>query len=999
MIMSTDMPEPTGVDSQFGGRFQGFQNLMRKRIQEVLLVSSLYDLYLFEEDGRLYELILHEYQGLRLSHSPELTRVSSAREAIALARQRRRFDLIITTLHIEDVSAIQFADMVKEEGLNIPIVLLAYDSRQLKELITHENTSEFARVYLWQGDFRLIVAISKNLEDQMNVEEDTAQVGVQSIILIEDNVAYYSSFLPLIYTEILNQSQRLVSEGVSLSDKYLRLRARPKILLCTNFEEAWACFTKYEEFVLGIISDVDFQRNGVADPRAGMTFARMVKDRHQDIPILLQSTTPEHREDALALECSYVLKDSPTLLNDVRHFITEYFSFGDFVFRVKGGAEVARASDLQELEDQLQHVPEASIQYHAEHNHFSNWLKARTEFWLADKLRPRKVSDYPSVEALRQDLISSLREYRQLRQRGIITDFSKETFLPGSSFARIGGGSLGGKARGLGFVNVLLNNFDMRERFEDARISVPPAIVCGTEVFDKFLDANNLRNFALNATDDEEIAHRFLQARKFPGEILDQLSDFLDLVREPLAVRSSSLLEDSQYHPFAGVYATYMIPNNHKDARKRLGELVNTIKRVYASMYFQSAKDYFRVTSYRLEEEKMAVILQKMVGAPHGIRFYPDISGVAKSFNFYPLGPQRAEDGIVSAALGLGKWVVDGGVTVRFCPKHPAHLLQNSGADDSAGSWQTRFYALELTGHPLEHAETYDALLKTYPLDVAEEDRTLSYVGSTYSVQNDTVSDGIARDGVRVVSFAPVLRNKVFPLPKIIDQLLDMASKGMGAPVEIEFAVTMSVPPDSRKEFGILQMRPLVLSREVEEMQIEGVPQEEILCSSHQVLGNGIVDDIHDIVFVDPDKFDRSKTVDVAREVMSMNESLIADRRPYVLIGMGRWGTLDPWLGIPVRWDQISGARAIVETGLTDVDVLPSQGSHFFQNLTSFMVGYFTVHSRLREGFLDWEWLKEQSNASASTYLRHIRTSKPLRMIMNGRKNNGLILKPGTRSR
>jgi CheY-like chemotaxis protein len=986
--------DPLWVEHGYGTRFQGFQNLMRIRIRDVLLVSSLYDLYLFEEDGRLYELIRNEYQGLHLSHSPELTRVSSGKEAIALAKEEKRFDLIITTLHIEDMPALKFARMVREAGLAIPIVLLAYDNRELKELVTHHDTSVFDRIFIWQGDFRLIIGIIKHLEDKMNVDHDTRLVGVQSIILIEDNVRYYSSFLPLIYTEILNQSQRLISEGINLSHKYLRMRARPKILLCTTYEEAWDYFQKYEDYILGVISDVDFVRDGKPDPRAGIEFAKTVRSRHSDVPILLQSTTSEYEAQARMLGAAFALKDSPMLLHELRQFMIHFFSFGDFVFRTPDGVEVGRATDLKSLEEQLQFVPDQSIRFHGERNHFSNWLKARTEFWLAHKLRPRKVSDYPSVAALREDLIASLREYRRLRQRGIITDFTKESFVPASSFARIGGGSLGGKARGLGFVNILINNYDVRDRFEGVQIHVPPAIVLGTDVFDQFVDANELRQFALNATDDGEITRRFVEARIFPEGVLGELAAFLDLIHDPLAVRSSSLLEDSQYHPFAGVYETYMIPNNNPNSFARLGELVTTIKRVYASTFYQAAKDYIKVTSYRLEEEKMAIIVQKMVGAQHEKRFYPDFSGVAKSYNFYPVPPQQPYDGIVSAALGLGKTVVDGGVTVRFCPKYPRHLLQFYSTEEAVQNNQREFYALELNGQVMDTTETQDAMVKRYPLTVAERDGTLYHVGSTYSPENDAISDGLSRNGTRLVTFAPILRNNLFPLPQILELLLDMGTWGMGTPVEIEFAVNMSAPPGKPKEFGLLQMRPLVLSRELEELNVDDFEPQQLVCQSHQVLGNGVIGDIHDIIVVDVHKFDRAKSQEVAKEVSQFNEKLIAERRPYLLVGVGRWGSLDPWLGIPIKWDQISGARAIVEAGFKDIDVTPSQGSHFFQNITSFQVGYFTINAKAKQGFVDWDWLLTQDAAEEKSYTRHLRFDQPIVIRINGHLNRGVILKP-----
>lgn len=984
------------VEHGYGTRFQGFQNLMRYRVRDILLVSSLYDSYLFEEDGRLYELIRNEYQGLNLSHSPELTRVSSGKDAIALAQEENRFDVIITTLHIEDMHAVKFAKSVREAGLKTPLVLLAYDNRELTELFAHHDTSVFDRVFIWQGDFRIIIAIIKYLEDRLNVDHDTRIVGVQSIILIEDNVHFYSSYLPLIYTEALKQSQRLISEGINLSHKFLRMRARPKILLCTTYEEAWEYYEKYEEYILGVISDIDFLHGGRQDSQAGIEFASNVKARHPDIPVLLQSNLQENEEKARLVGASFVLKDSPMLLNELRQFMFQYFSFGDFVFRTSGGGEVGRAQDLKTLEEQLHVVPEESIRYHAERNHFSNWLKARTEFWLAHRLRPRKVSDYPSVAALRADLISSLHEYRLLRQRGIITDFRKETFDAMTSFARIGSGSLGGKARGLGFVNILINNYNVRERFDGVQIFVPPAVVIATDVFDQFLDENQLRTYALNATDDTEITRRFLEARKFPEDILGELAAFLDIIAEPLAVRSSSLLEDSQYHPFAGVYETYMIPNNNPDPLIRLKELLNTIKRVYASTFYRSAKDYIRVTSYRLEEEKMAVIIQKMVGGPHNNKFYPDFSGVGKSHNFYPVPPQTSEDGIVSAALGLGKIVVDGGNVLRFCPKYPLHLQQLSTVEDTLRNNQNEFYALALHEHENAIVVTHDMLVKKFDLQIAEVDGTLHNVGSTYSHENNAISDGISRSGHRLVTFAPVLKGKLFPLAEILELLLDMGSWGMGAPVEIEFAVNLFVPPGKPREFGLLQMRPLVISREVEELNVEEVDPAGLLCQSQQVLGNGIITGIHDIVAVDIHRYDRSKGRQVAVEVSRLNSTLVSENKPYLLIGVGRWGTLDPWLGVPVTWEQISGARAIVEANMKDFDVAPSQGSHFFQNLTSFMVGYFTVNAKTDQGFIDWDWLLRQKAVEELEFTRHIHCERSITIKMNGRKNKGIILKPET---
>jgi CheY-like chemotaxis protein len=982
------------IEHGYGNRFQGFQNLMRRRIRDILLVSSLYDLYLFEEEGRLYELIRSEYQDLSLSHSPELTRVSNGFEAIALAKEEKRFDMIITTLHIEDMHPVNFAKLVKNSGLNIPIVLLAYDNKELNQILLNKDVSIFDRVFVWLGDFRIIIAMVKSLEDKMNVEHDTRVVGVQTIIVIEDNVRYYSSFLPMIYTEMLKQSQRLISEGINLSHKFLRMRARPKILLCSNYEEAWEYYRQYSEFILGVISDIDFPRNGIDDDKAGISFAQNVKIEHPDIPVLLLSNMPLNEELAKSSGASFVLKDSPVLLNELIQFMNRNFSFGDFIFRTKPGVEVGRAFDLKSFEEQLKVVPDECIRYHAERNHFSNWLKARTEFWLAHQLRPRKISDFPSLDALRKDLINSLHNYRNIRQRGLITDFIKDTFDPESSFGRIGGGSLGGKARGLGFVNTLINNYNLRDQFKDIKIYVPPSIVICTDIFDQFIDENDLRDFALNCTNDREITKRFLEAENFPKEVLAELASFLDIIHSPLAVRSSSLLEDSQYHPFAGVYETYMVPNNHQNPLIRLNNLLNTIKRVYASTFYQSTKDYIKITSYRLEEEKMAVIIQKMIGRKHANRFYPDVSGVAKSYNFYPLPPQKSIDGIASVALGLGKMVVDGGSAVRFCPRYPTDLIQFYSVKETLNSSQREFFALQLDSDSDFGYTTHDMMLNLFPLSIAENDGSLKHIGATYSKDNDSIIDGLSRNGIRVITFGPILKHKNVPLPEILNLLLDMGTWGMGTPVEIEFALNIFDSNEKLTEFGLLQMRPLVIHRELDELNIEDFKPGQLICQSDQVLGNGVISDIYDIVFVDYHLFNRAKSIDVANEVSYFNSKLLLENRPYLLIGVGRWGTLDPWLGIPVNWEQIAGAKAIVETNMKEISISPSQGSHFFQNITSFMIGYFTINIHDDKGYIDWDWLLSCNFLEKKEFTRHIRFEKPIKIKINGHKNKGVILKP-----
>lgn len=982
-------------DPDFTRRLQNFQKLMRFKIRDILLVSSLYDSYLFEEDGRLYELIRQEYQLLNLNHSPDITHVSSGKEALELTLSEKRFDMIITTLHIEDMHAVTFARKAKDAGLNIPIVLLAYDNRERKELETYYDVSVFERIFIWQGDYRLLLGIVKHMEDKLNVVNDTKTIGVQVIILVEDNVKFYSSYLPLIYTELLKQSQRLITEGVNPSQRFLRMRARPKILLCTNYEEAMDSFLKHKEYVLGVISDINFKRNGIKDEEAGIKFAQFVKNEMPDIPILLQSSNPDNQEKAYKIGTSFLLKGSPRLLHDLREFMRQYFSFGDFIFRNPDGEEAGRANNLKTLEENLIKVPIESVKFHAERNHFSNWLKARTEFWLAHKLRPRKVSDFKCVEDLRTELISSLRSYQELRKRGVVSDFSKDSFDPKNSFSRLGSGSLGGKARGLGFVNILLNYYSLHNKFENVKIYVPSAIAIGTDVFDQFMEDNNLFNFALNCSDDREIKDKFIHSEKFPAEVLGKLKEFLEVSREPLAVRSSSLLEDSQYQPFAGVYQTYMIPNNHPDINIRLKQLLEAIKMVYASTFFRASKDYIKATSYRLEEEKMAVVIQKLVGSEHNGRFYPEFAGVAKSYNFYPVPPQTTYDGIALVALGLGKTVVEGGVCVRFCPKYPRHLLQFYSAKETLKNAQQSFFALDLrAANSSNGEEPPDFYIKNYELSAAEEDQTLNYSGSTYSPENDAVYDGISRSGRRAVTFAPILKYNIFPLPEILEALLEIGSWGMGSPIEIEFAVNMNVPKGEPKEFALVQMRPLVVRHEMEELDLGRANRNELLCQSSGALGHGIINDVYDLVVVDIDKFDRSKSKETALEVSYFNSKLINEQSPYILIGVGRWGSLDPWLGIPVTWDQIAGACVIVETSFKDFNVAPSQGSHFFQNITSFKVGYFTINYLEPDGFVDWDWLKNQTPLEELKYVKRINFNSPIIAKINGRQNKGVIYKP-----
>ncbi len=970
-------------------RFHEYQDLMRHRIMDILLVSTPYDTFILEEAGELAERMLGEFRNLDLHYSPALTGVSSGEEALRRAREHSRVNLIITTPHLSDMDAAELARRVAAEGLDVPVVLLAWDTHELSQFHARADTSAIERSFLWQGDARILVAIVKSVEDRRNALHDTRSVGVQVILLVEDNVRYYSSFLPVMYTELLHHSQRVITEGLNLSQKILRMRARPKILLCTTWEEAEQAFETYADEVLGIISDVEFPRQGQKYAQAGADFARQVRAAYPDVPVILHSSRPENEAVARAVGADFLLKGSPLLLQELREFMLRDFEFGDFVFRRPDGEELDRAADLRELEQKLALVPEESVVHHAGRNHFSRWLKARTEFALAHELRPRRLSDFPSGEAMRRDLIEAIAGYRREQSRTLITDFDRATFDFSGDFYRIGGGSLGGKARGLAFVRRLLAEQGLRDAFPGVEIAVPTSAVLGTDIFDRFLDDNDLRYFAIECDDEDEIARRF-RAAAFPDEAARDVAAFLEQARWPLAVRSSSLLEDSQHQPFTGVYDTLMLTNDSSSLGERLERVLRAVKAVYASTFSQHANAYLKATPYRLEEEKMAIILQRVVGSARGGRFYPDFSGVARSHNFYPVPPMSAGDGIVAVALGMGRSIVEGGACVRFCPRHPRNVLQLSSVAEVLDTTQREFWALALG----QEGATEDMREQTFELAAAEADGVLAAMASTYSPENDAIYDGVSRPGPRLVTFAPVLKQGLFPLAEVVARLMEAGERGMGMPVEIEFAVDLGARVHGKGEFGFVQLRPLAIMRETEALELGEVDSAQVLCRSQRVLGNGRLEGIRDLVVVDFQRFERARSREAAAEVARLNGLLVATRTPYVLVGVGRWGSRDPWLGIPVTWDQVSGAQVIVEAGLRDLHVTPSQGTHFFQNLTSFNVGYFTVNPDTGDGVVDWDWLDAQPASSRAAHVRHLRLERPLLVLMSGQRNEGLILKP-----
>ena len=989
------VPTRTGFTEGNSGRAVSLQDLMRFRVQNILFVSSLYESFIMSEDGQLNELILSKFLDLNLSQAPNLTRVSNGAEALALAKEQP-FDVIITSLQLGDMNAVQLVRHVRSAGLDLPVLVLAYDHRELKDFEGRHGFSELERVFIWQGDARILLAMVKLWEDEVNVESDST-LGVPVLLVVEDSVRFYSSFLPMIYSEVMKLSQSIFSEGVNLYQRLLRMRARPKILLATTFQEAWSYFTTYQSNVMGVISDIQLprERGGDVSPSAGLELAQRIREARPDIPILLQSSNPEFRETAEAVASGFLLKGSPVMLDEIRQYLTDHSFFGDFVFRVGGnGEEVDRAGDLRSLLEKLETVPAESIGYHAARHDFSSWLRARGEFALAYRLRPRQVSDYASLEDLREDLIRSIGDYRREQSRSTVADYDPDVLSFAGGIMRIGGGSIGGKGRGLAFATRLVDRFGLENRFPGVRIYVPPAVILGTDVFNEFLDGNGLRALSLRSEDEGDMAQRFAEAR-FPWPARQQLASFLFASAHPLAVRSSSLLEDSPFQPFAGIFETLMLPNNHPDPAVRLEELIRAIKAVYASTFSRHSKTFLEATPYRLEEEAMAVIVQKLVGQDRKGLFFPDLGGVARSFNYYPTPPMTSADGIAAVALGLGKTVVEGSPCFRFCPSFPRHNVEFSTVEDMVNNSQRDFWALRMgTNQEVEEGQEDGRLIRA-PLSVAEEHGVLKWVGSTFSRENNVVYDGLSREGIRLVSMAPILKLDLFPLADILGELLELGAAGTSSPVEIEFAVNLATPPHQPKEFALLQLRPLAANRELDAIELEEVPKTGLICESPAALGHGHLDEIFDMIVVDKHRFERAQSQECAVAVSQLNGRLTQADRPYILVGVGRWGSTHSWLGIPVRWADISGAQVIVEAGFKDFRVTPSQGTHFFQNLTSLNIGYFTVNQDIGEGFVDWEWLAKQPAADEIGCVRHLSFDDPVLVTMNGTIQKGIIRKPG----
>jgi len=969
-----------------------FDSLMSFKVKSILLVSSLYDMYNLREDGRLTNMLLSEYAELRLSSAPLIKRVASGSKALE-ALKDSSFDMVLVFRSLSDIDSFEFCERAKLSCPDIPVVLLAFHHREL-ELMRDQVTQAFDSVFIWSGESKIILTIIKFIEDKKNVEPDTDLVGVRVIILVENSVRFYSSFLPLIYTEIMQQTSALLSESVNSANRLLRMRARPKILLAENFEEALVLFNKYKKYLLGIISDIQFTKDGLTDETAGIQLVTLIKKETSDLPVLLQSSDESRADQAAACNAGFLNKRSPRLLRELSKFINQNFGFGDFVFRLPDGTELDRARGFREMQKCVALVDIRSLILHAERNHFSNWLIARTEFALAARLRPRHVSEFEDPDDMRTFLVETLKDFRHERQVGIVTDFSRDQFDGHAEFLRIGTGSLGGKGRGLAFVNNLISRYITHDAFPGTRISVPRSAVICTDAFDQFMESNNLIEFALGDHSDEEIIAAFTSAT-IPRNLEEDLKSYLAIADYPLAVRSSSLLEDCHYQPFAGIFDTHFMPNNHPLLGGRLERLLTAIKLIYASVYFRNAKNYTEATGNRTEEEKMAVILQKIVGKNRGGHFYPVLSGMGRSYNFYSVGNIKPEDGIVYTALGLGKTVMEGENCLFFSPANPQVLPQFATPQDYLKNTQREFFAVDMhdpSVFPEKGGETGLVKLK---MAESEQHGVLKYVGSTYSIDNDRIYSGIGRKGARIITFDPILKSRIFPLDKILQYLLKLGSGAMNVPVEVEFAAEINSDPSKPDEFRFLQIRPMMVETSFEDVSVFDEDNAQIFCRSDQALSNGRIEGVRDIVFVRSDNFERANMIHMADQVGEFNQVFKDKNLPYMLVGPGRWGTSDRWLGIPTKWDQVSSARVIIEADYGDFVVEPSFGTHFFQNLITFSIAYLTINSTSKYNFFDWDWLNSIKPDSETEYVRHVRLEKPLNILVDGRNGKAVIVKPG----
>ena len=968
-----------------------FANLMNKRIYNVLLIATKYDSFMLEDDGRVDEQIFNEYTSLSLRYPPRFTQVTTEEEALNELKNRN-FELIICMPNMDNRDIFAAASEIKVHYPNIPIVVLTPFSKEVSKRIANEDLSAIDYVFSWLGNSELLLAIIKLIEDKMNAPDDTASVGVQIILLVEDSIRFYSSALPHLYKFVLEQSQMFAKEALNDHQRTLRMRGRPKIKLARNYEEAVRIFDQYRDNMLGIISDMSFMHNGVKDPYAGYKFGQYVRKTGLIIPFVLESSEASNHVYAKELNASFIDKNSKSYPQDLKKKIMQRFGFGDFVIlNPHTKEEIMRIKDLKDLQKKVFQIPDDSLVYHLSRNHFSRFFYSRAMFPPAEVLKHVDVSDYKDMDEARKLIFDLIVQYRRMKNTGVVAVYQKDRFDEYSNFARIGDGSLGGKGRGLAFIGAMVKRYPKLES-DNFAVNIPKTVVICTDIFDEFMETNELYPVALGDADDETILRYFLRA-SLPSRLIEDLMAFFDVVKSPIAVRSSSLLEDSHYQPFAGIYSTYMVPKI-EEKYDMLRTVSDAIKAVYASVFYKDSKAYMTATSNLIDQEKMAIVLQEVVGSRYNDHFYPTMSGVARSLNFYPIGNEKAEDGIANIALGLGKYIVDGGQTLRFSPRHPHSILQMSTMDFALRETQTRFYALDLKN--MAEAFSVDDAFNLVKLGLKEADAegSLKYIVSTYDPYDQIIRDGYYPGGRKILSFVNILQHDVFPLADTLDQILRIGQQEMGRPVEIEFAVNMDPSDHTRATFYLLQIRPIVDNKEIMDEDLSLVKNEETILSSTSVLGHGIVGDVQDIIYVKTGAFNSSNNQLIAYEIEKMNRSFTDQEKGYVLVGPGRWGSSDSWLGIPVKWPHISAARVIVEAGLTNYRVDPSQGTHFFQNLTSFGVGYFTVNPFKGDGWFDEAFLNAQPAVEETEYLRHVRFDAPITIKMDGKKSLGVVLKP-----
>ncbi len=982
-----------------------FVNLMMRHIYNVLIVANPYDAFMLEDDGRVEEKIYNEYAQLGLRYPPTFTQVSTIEEAEKILGSTK-IDLVICMPGNADNDAFTVARSIKQKFPDIHCVVLTPFSHGISKRMENEDLSIFDYVFCWLGNTNLILSIVKLIEDKMNIDHDIQAAGVQMILLVEDSIRFYSSILPNLYNYILQQSQNFATEALNRHAATLRMRGRPKVLLARTYDEAIQLYEKYKDNCLGVISDVRFpihahpEHQGAMggnkedkDPEAGFKLLEAIRREDEYLPLIMESAESANRERAEREGFKFVDKNSKMLSVDLRHLMEEHMGFGDFIFRdPTTHREIMRIHTLKELQDNIFKIPADSMLYHVSRNHISRWLCARAIFPVSNFLKHVTWHKLQDVDAHRQIIFDAIVQYRHMKNLGVVAVFDRGKFDRYAHFARIGDGSLGGKGRGLAFLDNIIKTHPDFNRFSGATVQIPKTVVLCTDVFDQFMEQNNLYDIALSDAPDEVILQHFLEAQ-LPDSYIADFFTFFEATHSPIAIRSSSLLEDSHYQPFAGIYSTYMIPNLD-DKYEMLRMLAAAIKSVYASVYYRDSKAYMTATSNVIDQEKMAVVLQEVVGQNHGDRYYPTMSGVLRSLNYYPVGEEKAEEGIASLALGLGKYIVDGGQTLRVSPWHPHQVMQLSELETALRETQTRFYALDMkrdVGSDFKVDDGFNIL--NLRVKEAEKDGSLQYIASTYDPYDQIIRDGVYEGGRKVISFCGVLQQDVFPLPEIMQMSMKYGAEAMRRPVEIEFACNLNA--DRTGDFYLLQIRPIVDSKQTLVEDVAALPDDECLLRSHRSLGHGIVDDVTDVVYVKyDDHFTAMNNPAVATEIEHINRQMIDEGRGYVLIGPGRWGSSDPWLGMPVKWPHISAAKVIVEVALKNYRVDPSQGTHFFQNLTSFGVGYFTIdtnQSAEQGGMVRKDILDAMPAVEETQYVRHVRFARPLRILMDGTKQEGAI--------